>query len=488
MLVSLYTVRVALNALGAEDYGIYNVVGGVVAMLGILKNAMATASQRYFSFELGRNNFEQLQKIFSLTLIIYVLIGLLVLLLAETVGLWFVYNKLVIPDDRRMAASLVYQCSVFSFLLTMITVPYMAAIIAHENMKIYAYVSIIDAVLRLLIVYLLILFRMDKLILYGILMCSLTFINTAIYRMICAKKYAECRFKPYWNYNLFKELSSYAGWNLFGAATGLFKNQAVNILLSMYFNPIINAARAIAMQINSAINSFSENFTTAVRPQITKTYASDNEKGMLFLVFWSSKITYFFMFVLSMPVVLEMPYILQLWLKNPPEYTIIFARLALLDAIINSSSRSIVGMAQATGKIKLYQSVVGGIVLLNLPVSYIILRLGYPPYFVGIIAVIISIIDFFVRLIIIKRLVSFSIRLFIKQVIAPIAMVSIASVFFPFMFILRMDTSFIRLCTTVLLSVFSAGFSIYFLGLSTQERISLRKYMKKYFSGGKHVS
>jgi O-antigen/teichoic acid export membrane protein len=477
MLVSLYTVRVVLNTLGAEDYGIYNVVAGAVTMLGFLSNAMATASQRYFSFELGRNNFEQLQKVFGLTLIIYVLIGLFVLLLAETIGLWFVYNKLVIPDNRRMAVSLIYQCSVFSFLLTMITVPYMASIISHEDMNIYAYVSIIDAILRLLVVYLLMLIHMDKLILYGILMCTVTFINTAIYRIICAKKYAECRFKPYWNYKLVKELMSYAGWNLFGATTGLFKNQAVNILLNIHFTPVINAARAISAQVNTVVNYFADNFTTAMRPQIIKDYALGNEKKMLELILKSSKITYFIVFIFSMPIFFEIPYILQLWLKSPPEYTIVFARLALLDALFDSASHPIKTMAQAIGKIKLYQSVVGGIRLLNLPVSYIVLKLGYAPYSVGIIAVIITIISFGVRLLIVKRLINFSIFIFIKQVILPVVFVSIISAIFPALLLINMDIGLYRLCLVVVSSIVMGCLCVYSIGLTKAERSLIKIFL-----------
>ena len=319
MVVSLYTVRVVLNTLGAEDYGIYNVVAGVVTMFSFLSSSMATASQRYFSFALGENDNEKLKKYFSMSFTIYCLIALIVLVLAETVGLWFVVNKLVVPMERKDAAFWIYQASVFSMIFTILTAPFMASIIAHEDMNIYAYVSIIEVVLKLGIVFLLPLFAIDKLIFYGLLMAVVVFINTAIYRTICVKKYSECKFSFFWEKDLFKELISYTGWNMFGAAVGVFKYQVVNIILNQFFNPIVNTARGIAQQVNSAVNSFAQNFSTAVRPQIIKTYASGEKDKMLQLMFRSCKATFLLMYVFALPLILEMPYVLKLWLKNVPD-------------------------------------------------------------------------------------------------------------------------------------------------------------------------
>lgn len=273
MLVSLYTVRVVLETLGAEDYGIYNVVAGVVTMFGFLSNSMAGASQRYLSFEIGRGDFERLKTIFSLSLTIFILIAVIIVLLAETVGLWFITNKLIIPSERRIVAYWVYQFSIISFVFTILTTPYMASIIAHEDMNIYAYVSIVEAMLKLGIVFVLNIIPFDKLQIYGILLCITTFINTAIYRIICTAKYKECQFKIYWNNILFKDIIGYTGWTLLGVLADIFKKQAITILLNQMFNPLVVAARSIAFTITGAVNSFFNQFMMALRPQIVKSYA-----------------------------------------------------------------------------------------------------------------------------------------------------------------------------------------------------------------------
>lgn len=275
MLVSLYTVRVVLNVLGAEDYGIYNVVAGVVTMFSFLSGAMASASQRYFSFDLGKGDTEHLKITFSVTLSIYLLLILVVVILAETVGLWFVNNKLVIPPERMMAAKWIYQFAVLNFVVTMITTPYMAIIIAHKKMSVYAYVSIIEVSLKLGIVFLLKVLPYDKLIVYGILLAVVSFINTSIYRFYCYKNYSECKFLFVKDKKLFKELISYSSWNLFGSVASMVRNQGLTILLNLFFGPLINALRAVAMQVNVAVLSFAQNFSTALRPQIIKSYAAN---------------------------------------------------------------------------------------------------------------------------------------------------------------------------------------------------------------------
>ena len=470
MIVSLYTVRVVLNTLGAEDYGIYNVVAGVVTMFSFLSNSMATASQRYFSFALGQNDSENLKKYFSMSFSIYCLIALLVLILAETVGLWFVTQKLVIPVERQNAAFWIYQASIFSMICTILTAPFMASIIAHEDMNIYAYVSIIEVVLKLGIVFLLPLFAIDKLIFYGLLMAGVVFINTAIYRTICVKKYVECKFSFFWEKSLFKELVSYTGWNMFGSAVGVFKNQIVNIILNQFFNPVVNAARGIAAQVNSAVNSFAQNFSTAVRPQIIKNYASGEKEKMLQLMFRSCKATFLLMFVFALPLILEMPYVLKLWLKNVPEYAVLFTILALLDALIDTISYPIMAAAQATGKIKLYQAVVGGVLLLNAPIAFVVLKLGAPAFSVFIVSISVTSLAFIVRLCILNKLINFSFWNFIWKVFIPIICCAGLAFIVPYFVRNLLDSSFIRLCVTVIVSVICVALSGYFVALSKNER------------------
>ena len=482
MLVSLYTVRVILETLGAEDYGIYNVVAGIVTMFSFMSGAMSMASQRYFSFELGRGNFEQLNKVFNLSLLIYVMIGILILLLGETIGLWFISDKLVIPLEKKNSALWVYQFSIVSFLFTILTSPYMAMIIAHEDMNIYAYVSIVEVSLKLGIVFVLRLIAWDKLTLYGLLILAVTIINTTIYRIICLKKYKECSFLFYWNKDLLKEIVNFTGWNLFGSIAWVCKNQGINILLNQFFNPVIVTARSIASTVNGAVTSFSQNFGTAIRPQIIKTYASGQLKNMLLLVFYGSKGTYLLMYIFVLPLILELPMVLGLWLKNPPEYTVLFTRLVLLDVLMDSMSYSIMSAARATGKIGMYQFISGGILLLNIPVSWILLLMGTPAYSVLIVAFILTFIVFIVRLLILKRLIDFSIRQFFKMVLLPVCVISIISAILPIIIYYLLVQSILRLFLITSISVISVCLFSYYIGLNRDERQKVRSIVTSYVS------
>lgn len=289
MLVTLYTSRVVLSALGVVDYGIYNVVGGLVTMMGLLNGAMSVSTQRYLTYELGKGDMLRLKQVFSTCMTIFMILSLIVIILAETIGLWFLYNKMVIPEERMDAACYVYQFSILACILSLITNPFNATIIAHEKMDVYAYVSILEVALKLVIVYLLLVIPTDRLITYGILILASQFIVALCYIIYCWKKFSETHYHFYWDKPLFRELISYSGWNLYGSAAGLVKGQGLNILLNMFFNPAVNAARGIAYQINSAITQFFTNFYTAVRPQITKYYATGEINEMTKLVFRSSR-------------------------------------------------------------------------------------------------------------------------------------------------------------------------------------------------------
>jgi O-antigen/teichoic acid export membrane protein len=470
MLVSLYTVRVVLNTLGAEDYGIYNVVAGIVTMFGFLNGVMAAALQRYFSFEIGRGDFDRLEKIFSLSVTIYVLIMLLVLLMGETIGLWYLNKKLIIPIERRIAALWVYQLSILSFMFSIITTPYMAAIIAHEDMNIYAYVSIVEAGLKLAVVFLLRLFSLDKLLLYGILMCVVIFINTGVYRTICTNKYSECKFRFYWDHGLFREISGYTGWHLFGAFGGISKYQGITILLNQFFNPVVVAASAIASSVNSAVSSLSNNFVMAIQPQIIKNYAAGKETEAVQTAFRGAKGAFFLMYLFVLPLVLEMPLILSLWLKSPPEYAVLFARLVLTDVLINSMGLLLGTLAHATGRINLYNSVIGGIQILNFPVSLFILKHGAPAYSVVFVSIGITMSAFVLRFPFLKRLINYSIRQFLREVLFPACIVSVVAAVLPITLNSIMNQSLLRLFIVISVSVFSTCGCIYFLGLDNTEQ------------------
>ena len=470
MAVSLYTVRVVLNVLGAEDYGIYNVVAGVVTMFSFLTNSMATASQRYFSFDLGKNDFVSLKKTFDLTLTIYFFVGCFILLLAETVGLWFIRNKLVLPEKRFAVAIMVYHFSVTSFFLTIMTAPFLADIIAHEDMSIYAYVSIFEVLLKLVSVFLLQIFQIDKLWLYGLLLLVVAFLNTSIYRVICRIKYDECKYSFYWNFSEVKEMVSYIGWNLIGNTATVFKNQLVSILVNQFFNPVVNAARGIALSVNNAVASFSANFSTALNPQIVKCYAANEKEEMYSLVYKGCKLTFFLMWIISLPFIIEMPSVLELWLKNIPDYTVSFTQLVLIESLITSLSFPLMSAAQASGRIKLYQIVVGGIQLLNLPISWMVLKLGASPISVMIVSVVISLIALLLRIIIVNNLVGLSIVRFIFKTIVPIIFVTFfSSLCAVFIHIFLRRASFGNF-VSIICVVLTTLLLVFVMGLTKQER------------------
>ena len=468
--ISLYTSRIVLNTLGVVDFGIYNVVGGVVIMFSFLNSSMSSATQRFLSFELGRNDFVQLKKVFSMSINIHAIIALTILILAETIGLWFLNAKLNIPAGRLVAANWVYQFSILSFMVNVLSVPYNATIIAHERMNVYAYVGIVEIVLKLMIVFTLVWFGFDKLKMYAILVFTVSLIVFSLYRFYCKRNFSESNYKFFWEQSLYKTLMSYAGWNLFGNLAAVAMGQGVNILLNLFFGPIVNAARGIAYQVNGAINGFVSNFQMAMNPQIIKSYAANDHIYMQQLIFQGSKYSFFLLYFLSLPVLLQTGTLLHLWLKIVPEYTILFCQLVLIDTLINCISGPLMTAAQATGKIKKYQVVVGGLLLFNLPLSYLLLKQGFAPQFTLYITISLSITALFARLWILKNLIKFSVPEFFRQVLLKVILVTILSIIIPLIakqFITREIISFFVTC---LLSVISVIAIIYWVGLKGQER------------------
>jgi O-antigen/teichoic acid export membrane protein len=476
MLVSLYTVRVVLNTLGAEDYGIYNVVAGIVTMFTFLSNSMASASQRYFAFEIGQGDLDRLKRVFSLSLLIYVLIALIVLLLAETVGLAFVRYQLALPAERKAASLWVYHASIISFLFKIITTPFMAAIIAHEDMNIYAYVSIVEVVLKLAMVFILEFLAWDKLKAYAILMCVAAFINTAVYRTICMLKYRECKIKFYRNKELFdkklfKEMFAYSSWNLFGNVTGMLRNQGITVLLNQFFNPLVIAAQSIAVQINTAISSFSTNFLHALHPQIIKSYATGQKRLMLSLVLRGAKASYFLMYLFTLPFFLEAPLVLSLWLKQLPEYAVIFTRLILINILVNSISYPIVTMAMATGRIKAYMLILGLIQAASFILAWLVLCLGFPPWSVFVLSIGTDTAMLVVRLVLTEKLIDFSIiKEFFRYSVFPVCAVTVLASVLPIMIALFFARGIPRLCAVGIASVVSLSLSVFLAGLDGEEK------------------
>ncbi|WP_289047636.1 hypothetical protein [uncultured Psychrobacter sp.] len=423
--VALYTSRVILQTLGVEDFGIYNVVAGFVTMLGFLHGAMSSATQRFLAFELGQSGEKDVRGIFSMSMNIHILIAFVVLLIGETVGLWFLRTQMTIPVDRMFAAEWVFHLSLLSFMITIISVPYNALIIAHEQMGIFAAVSILDVTLKLLIVFMLSWFGVDKLILYGLLSLAVVFIIFMVYRSYCKIKFVESKFRFYWNRRLFNTMLSYTGWNLWGNIAFVLSTQGVNVLLNIFFGPTVNAARAIAMQVSGALSSFVQNLQVAINPQIIKSYAAKDMSYMHSLVCYGAKYNFFVLLLLSMPVLINTDIILEVWLGKVPEYASIFVQLIIINILIDCISSPLITSAQATGKIKLYQTLVGGLLLLNLPFAYTILKMGYEPYAVIYVSITLSIFALIARLSILKTLISLPIARYLKEVVGRGSLITI---------------------------------------------------------------
>lgn len=486
MAISLYTSRIVLNTLGVEDFGIYNVVGGFVTMFAFLNSAMASATQRFLSFEIGRKDFVQLRNVFSMSVNIHFIIAFVILLLAETVGLWFVNTQLTIPPERMNAAQWVYQFSILSMMVSIVSVPYNAIIIAHERMNVFAWVSIAEVSLKLLIVFMLQWFGFDKLKLYAVLVFSVSLIIRLIYGLYCKYKFKESKFRFFWDKPLFRTLMSYAGWNLWGNAASVIMGQGVNVLLNIFFGPVVNAARGIAYQVRGAVQQFVGNFQMAMNPQIIKLYASDNMKQMHQLIFRGAKYSFFLLFIMSLPILLETEIILRLWLKTVPEYTVIFTRLIIVNILIDSISGPLMTAAQASGRIKLYQSVVGGLLILNLPISYFFLKIGFAPQITVYVSICVSIVALYARLKIINPLVNMKIMEYMNAVVFRIIPVVLIAFIPPFLIYYSLEGNFVRLLFTGAVSIISVLTTIYYLGLNKTEQQFMNSKVKQFIEKMKY--
>ncbi len=473
--IGLYTSRVVLNTLGVEDFGIYNAVAGVVSLFSFLNMSMASSTQRYLTFELGMNNQKALKQVFSTSLLIHALIALVVIILLEPIGLYLLYNKMVIPIDRMDTAMWIFQLSLLVTVLSILTTPCHGTIVAHEKMSIFAYISIIDAFLKLGGVILLQVMVGDHLKLYTILIFCVQLLSTVLYFRYCVTHFKECRFRRYWNPVLCREIAGFAGWNLFGNLAAVSFTQGLNILLNIFFNPTVNAARGIAVQVQAVVYQFCSSFQTALNPQITKTYANGELVQMHTLIIRSSKFSFFLLFFLSLPILFETPLLLKWWLGIVPDHTVDFLRIILITSMIDATANPLMTSAQATGSIRLYQSVVGSLLLLILPFSYVALKMGGKPESVFLIHLSITCIAWVVRLYMIHRMIHLSIRIYIKQVLLPIVGVVITSILPLWAIWPLMMENRIRLLITICISIASVLLSVFLLGLEKEERCLLQE-------------
>lgn len=471
LLISLYTSRVILSTLGVTDYGIYNVVGGVVVMLGYLTNSLSGASSRYITYDLGTGNMQLMKKTFGNILSIHFIMAGAIILIAETIGLWFVLTQLQIPAERENAAFWVYQCAIFSSAVGLIGIPYNAAIIAHERMSAFAYISIIDAVLKLMIVYMLLIIPFDRLTTYAFLFLGIQLFDRIVYGVYCTRHFEETRVRMSYNKAVFKEIFAFAGWTMIGNVAAMGFTQGLNILLNIFFGPVVNAARGIAVQVQSACQQFCNNFQMALNPQLTKSYAQGDMEYMHKLLIRSSKFSFFILFIVVLPLILETAFVLKLWLGTPPEHTVSFVRLMLIAALLFTLSNPIIVSVHATGIIKKFQIVEGTMLLTIVPIAYLLLKFcSISPELVFIVHISIEILTQYIRLKIVLPMIGLGMRTYFRQVIVPVIFVAVLSPLIPYIFFTYIEDEwrqFFVICFTCLLCTIVF---IYILGCTASER------------------
>jgi O-antigen/teichoic acid export membrane protein len=487
LFVSLYTVRIVLNVLGVEEYGLYNVVAGLVALCSFLPSALASATQRFFSFALGQSDKARLYKTFSVNLVLYASVALFGLIALEVFGFWFVKEYLHIPPTRLDAAITLYHYAVFTFIAGIFTSPFIAIIIAHEDMQIYAYASISEVLLKLAVTFALVYIPSDKLELYGLLLLFVSLINMSVYLIICFRKYPECQLrKIHWDSKLLKEIYGFTGWSLFGQLTTVARNQAVTILLNQYFNPAVVAARAIANTVSSQINMFSNAFNTGLYPPIIKAYAADEKEEMFTLIYNGSKLTFFLMWIFSLPMFIEMEAVLTLWLSTPPENAVWFTRLALIEALIISISLPIISAARAPGNMRVYELTLGAVQISIFFMSWYLLMEGLPASSVFITAILANIVMLVIRVILVSWLIGLSVLGFFNKVILPTLAVMLCSAIFSFSIKNILPSGVLSSVVIILITVVTSSLSMYYFCLDKNirnkiklkvERLLIDKYL-----------
>ena len=479
MLVGLYTSRVVLSALGENDFGIYDVVGGVVAMFTIISGSLNSAISRFITFEMGKSDPMRLNKVYSTAVAIQLILAVVVVLIAEPVGLWFVRNKMTIDPSRIQAAIWVLHFSLASFVINLMSVPQMASITAHEKMSAYAYIGTMEGLLRLAVAVLISRSSSDRLVLYSALMMVTVLMVRAAYGIYCRRNFPECRYRWVKDALLVKEMFSFAGWNFIGASSGVLRDQGGKILVNLFYGTAVNAARGVAMQLNGAVQGFVTNFMTAVNPQITKSYASGDHGYMYYLISKSSRMSYYLLFVLALPVLFNTGYILDIWLEEVPAHSALFVQLFLIFTLSESLSNPLITAQLATGNIRNYQLVVGGLQLLNIPVSYAFLKAGAAPEVTVMVAIAISQICFFARLFMLKGMIGLPVGDFLKKVYMNVLGTTALSLAVPFVIHGFLTDTIWGVIISVTLCVISAGLSVLTFGLSRGERHEISCWIKK---------
>ena len=479
LLISLFTSRVILNALGVEDFGIYSVVGGMVAMLSVISNALSSSISRFLTFELGRGNTQRLNTIFCTSVNIQLGISVLVLVVGEILGVWFLNYYMNIPPERMTAANWVLQCSLATFCTNLISIPYNATIIAHEKMDAFAYISIFEAVMKLAVCYSIMVSPYDRLIVFALLLFSVALIIRIIYGIYCSKKFEECHYKMILNKPVLKEMSGFAGWSFLTNSAYVFNTQGVNLLINIFFGVTINAARGIATQVEHAVMQLVNSFTTALNPQITKSYAAGKREEMLSFVFRGAKFSYYLLFIIALPLIAEAEFILTIWLKNVPEHAVLFVQLSIMASLVNIVGKTGYTASMATGNIKRYVLWVTSVGMLAFPLTWIVFLMGAPAEATYIVFIVVYTLVEVVRLWVMKGLLDFPVNKFLKEVILRLVLVTLVSSILPVILVLFMQTGWIRFIITLMVCVVSTVGTIYIMGLTSTERQLIIKVIKQ---------
>ena len=481
MVVNLYAVRILLNALGVEGYGIYNIIAGVITMLYSLSGVLSAATQRYFSYSIGLNDPVAMRKVFSTSLVLHVLLAIGVLLLGETVGLWFINSQLDLPNERMTSVNWLYQFTIFSFVALVIQIPYSAALIAHEEMNVYAFISIAESVLKVLAAVLLDFISIDGLIVYGASLFSISLFVLTSFIVISRKKFTEIRYKKTIDKKIYRELVSFSGWSLFGSIAGVGITQVNTILINIFFGPIVTAARAISLQFSYAFNSFIASFIIAIRPRMIRSYAEESYEYLDKLFNLSNKFIYYGLIMICIPLIIEMKTVLILWVKISTVQTELFSRLMLVYALIMALNNPISIIIHATGHVKQYHLYVEFFTLLVAPITFYFYSKGYPAHITYHIMIVGAIFAHVARLICLKRYyMRFNIKRYLESFILPAIIVTVITTVTIYIISMSITGLWLRLITCLLLSILLVSLQAYFIGLNKAERLFIGTLYKRF--------
>lgn len=478
--ITFYTTRIVLSVLGIEDYGVYNVVCGFVSMFGFLSTSMSNGIQRFFNYELGRNGEEGANQVYNTAILIQILIVIALLILIEGIGMWYLNNKIVIPKDRIYAAKWIFQFAIIGFSFNIIQAPFSAAIMAHEKMDFYALLSILDAILKLGIVFVVPFILGDNLIIYGFLFALINILNFCLSLFYARINFSEIRLKRKFHKDMFFAMLGFSGWNFFGSFAGVMKEHGMNLVLNLFFGPVVNAARGVAQQINGGLQAFVQNISIPIRPQVIQSYAKEDYARCIKLTFCLSKLSCCLIYFFSLPIILEINYILHLWLgNNIPEHTNTFVVIVILITYVNNLNAPVSAIIHASGQMKNYQTTTSFISLLCIPSAYILLKLGCAPEVALLMILLFGAISQFAALRILQGIVSFEFSVYLHQVLKPLMFLVICTFVFPLIPLHFMEESLFRFVLILVISFLSIGLGIYYLALDNSERNLINVLIKK---------